>query len=92
MYAQKIKKAWSHKLYFSTDLTLDAHTVLKHYRSRFQIEFLYRDAKQHTGLEDVQARSENKLDFTSIYRFLPSISLKLHIGCLLKKIKDLHSQ
>ena len=59
----KNKKAWSHKLYFSTDLTLNAHAVLKHYRSRFQIEFLYRDAKQHTGLEDLQARSENKLDF-----------------------------
>jgi hypothetical protein len=24
---------------------------------------LYRDAKQHTGLSDCQARSENKLDF-----------------------------
>ena len=33
------------------------------YRSRFQIEFLYRDAKQHGGLEDCQARSKNKLDF-----------------------------
>ena len=32
-------------------------------RSRFQIEFLYRDAKQHTGLNHCQARSENKLHF-----------------------------
>jgi hypothetical protein len=30
---------------------------------RFQIEFLYRDAKQFTGLNDCEARSENKLDF-----------------------------
>ncbi len=59
----KNKKDWSYKLYFSTDLSLDAQTILKYYRNRFQIEFLYRDAKQHTGLEDVQARSENKLDF-----------------------------
>jgi hypothetical protein len=30
---------------------------------RFQIEFLLRDAKQHSGLEDCQARSKNKLAF-----------------------------
>jgi len=36
---------------------------LLYYRSRFQIEFLYRDGKQHTGLNDSQARSENKLHF-----------------------------
>ena len=29
----------------------------------FQIEFLIRDAKQHAGLEDCQARIENKLYF-----------------------------
>ncbi len=37
--------------------------IVRYYRSRFQIEFLYRDAKQHTGLNDCQARSKNKLDF-----------------------------
>lgn len=37
--------------------------ILKYYKSRFQIEFLYRDGKQHTGLNDYQARSKNKLDF-----------------------------
>lgn len=52
-----------HKLYFSTDVDLDAADILKYYRSRFQIEFVYRDGKQHTGLNDCQARSENKLDF-----------------------------
>lgn len=29
----------------------------------FQIEFIYRDAKQHCGLIHCQARSQNKLDF-----------------------------
>jgi len=53
----------THKLYFSTDINMDASEILQFYRSRFQIEFLYRDAKQHTGLNDCQARSENKLDF-----------------------------
>ena len=29
------------------------------YRLRFQIEFMVRDAKQHCGIEEFQARSEN---------------------------------
>ena len=49
------------KLYFSTDVSMDPNDVLLYYRSRFQIEFLYRDGKQHTGMNDSQARSENKL-------------------------------
>jgi hypothetical protein len=53
----------TYKLYFSTATQMDAALILKYYKSRFQIEFLYRDAKQHTGLNDCQARSENKLHF-----------------------------
>ncbi len=51
------------KLYFSTDMDMDPKDVLLYYHSRFQIEFLYRDGKQHTGLNDSQARSEHKLHF-----------------------------
>jgi hypothetical protein len=53
----------THKIYFTTDLEMDAEDIIKYYRSRFQIEFLYRDGKQHTGLEHSQARSTNKLHF-----------------------------
>jgi hypothetical protein len=53
----------THKIYFSTDLEMETSDIIKYYRSRFQIEFLYRDGKQHTGLEHSQARSGNKLDF-----------------------------
>lgn len=53
----------SHKLYFSTDINMSASDILKFYQSRFQIEFLYRDGKQHTGLTHCQARSESKLHF-----------------------------
>jgi hypothetical protein len=56
-------KEKARKLYFSTDLKMDGMKVVSYYRSRFQIEFLYRDAKQHCGLEDCQARSHNKLYF-----------------------------
>ena len=33
------------------------------YRSRFQIEFAFRDVKQHLGLNDCQARSQDKRHF-----------------------------
>ena len=44
-----------------TDTTLKAMTMCKYYGLRFQVEFLIRDAKQHTGLEDCMARDKNKL-------------------------------
>ena len=42
---------------------MDAPKIVRYYRSRFQIEFAYRDANQHYGLTHCQARSENKLHF-----------------------------
>jgi hypothetical protein len=48
---------------FSTDVALDALTLYRDDKARFQIEFLFRDAKQFTGLTDCQARSQAKLDF-----------------------------
>ena len=56
-------KITSTKLYFSTDLNLSAWYIVKYYKLRFQIEFIYRDANQSTGLEHCQARSEEKLYF-----------------------------
>jgi len=50
-------------LLFSTDLELDPIQLYRAYKSRFQIEFIFRDAKQFTGLTDCQARDEQKLDF-----------------------------
>ena len=51
------------KLFFSTDLKQAGEKIVRYYQARFQIEFLYRDAKQFTGLNNCQARSKNKLDF-----------------------------
>ena len=48
---------------FSTDLNLEGRLIYQYYKGRFQIEFLYRDAKQYCGLNHCQARSENKLHF-----------------------------
>lgn len=48
---------------FSTDCELPARTIYDYYRLRFQIEFLFRDAKQFTGLNDCQARDKAALHF-----------------------------
>jgi len=37
---------------FSSDLTLSYEKIIDYYSLRFQIEFNFRDAKQHWGLED----------------------------------------
>src|SRR5712692_2480163 len=47
----------------STDPELNGHKLLDLYAARFQIEFLFRDSKQFTGLRDCQARAEAALDF-----------------------------
>ena len=50
-------------LLFSTDLTLAAEDIYRYYTARFQIEFVFRDAKQFTGLADFQTRSEDRIAF-----------------------------
>jgi len=47
----------------STDPELNGHKLLDLYAARFQIEFLFRDSKQFTGLLDCQARAAAALDF-----------------------------
>jgi hypothetical protein len=47
----------------STDPELNGHKLIDLYAARFQIEFLFRDSKQFTGLLDCQARAEAALDF-----------------------------
>ncbi len=47
----------------SSDASISGQEILLAYHSRFQIELLYRDAKQHTGLTHCQARSEAKIHF-----------------------------
>ncbi|MDX1462967.1 MAG: transposase [Marinirhabdus sp.] len=53
----------SYVVIFSTDLTMSAETIYRYYTSRFQIEFIFRDAKQFTGLTHCQARGQESLDF-----------------------------
>lgn len=50
-------------LFFSTDLALDARTIYELYTSRFQIEFVIRDAKSFAGLQDCQSRNQQRLHY-----------------------------
>ena len=51
------------KILFSTDTGMTASGIFLIYHSRFQIEFLYRDAKQNTGLEHWQSTDSDRLSF-----------------------------
>jgi len=60
--------------FLSTDTELQGAKITGYYQLRFQIEFLIRDAKQHAGLEECQARSEIKL-YNHFNMALMSVSL-----------------
>ena len=50
-------------LLYSRDTQLAPTRLVRLYRARFPIEFVFRDAKQHLGLHDGQARAQAKLHF-----------------------------
>ena len=54
---------WRYALLFSTDTELEALTIYRYYKARFQVEFIFRDAKQFTGLTDGQMRDPTRLQF-----------------------------
>lgn len=62
VYLQKAENA-GYEVLLSTDRKLNGEKIVQYYRLRFQIEFLIRDAKQYGGLEDCQARDEQKLHY-----------------------------
>ena len=48
---------------FSSDVALDPTVLYQAYCARFQIEFIFRDAKQFTGFTGCQDRDAQTLDF-----------------------------
>lgn len=62
-YIDTDKKRQTRQVFFSTDLTMPAKDVFDIYRTRFQLEFVYRDAKQFTGLTHCQARNKEAISF-----------------------------
>ncbi len=50
-------------IYYCSDKEVGGLKAYQYYRLRYQIEFLFRDAKGHLGLEDSPSRQENAIDF-----------------------------
>ncbi len=48
-------------LYFSTNTSRDSIDIVRYYKARFQMELIFRDDKQFTGLDNFQARSVEKI-------------------------------
>lgn len=62
-FLDEMGKVVRYKIFFSTALEAQASLIFEYYRLRFHIEFLFRDAKQFTGLTHCQAISQNKIYF-----------------------------
>ena len=68
----------SHVLLFSSDLTLDAETLMDYYSLRFQLEFNFRDAKQYWGLEDFMNVNKTPVNnAANLSMFTVNVSAKL---------------
>ena len=65
----------SHVILFSTDHDLGWEALVDYYRLRFQIEFNFRDAKQHWGLEDFMVtKAEAVLNAANLSLFMVNVS------------------
>lgn len=64
------KGKMGYALLSSTNTQQDPLEIYHYYSLRFAIEFLFRDAKSHLGLQHCQAREENKLCFHFNFVFL----------------------
>ena len=75
------KKTQERKVFFSSDTSMSAKDIMDIYRSLFQIEYLYRDAKQFAGLTHCQSWKRESLDFAfnmllssiNVARFFPEL-------------------
>ncbi len=75
----------THVVLFSTDLLLSYEKIIDYYSLRFQIEFVFRDAKQYWGMEDFMNIKETPIynwanlstfmvNFTHGLRLKPSLN------------------
>jgi hypothetical protein len=68
----------AHVVLFSSDLDLPYELVIDYYRLRFQIEFNFRDAKQHWGLEDFMVVNETPVyNSANLAMFMVNVSQAL---------------
>ena len=71
-------KQKSHVFFFSSDLDLDAETLIEYYSLRFQIEFNFRDAKQFWGLDDfINVKQIPVNNAANLSMFMVNVAAKL---------------
>ena len=67
-----------HVVLFSSDLELSYDLLIDYYQLRFQIEFNFRDAKQHWGLEDFMVVNETPVyNSANLAMFMVNVSQAL---------------
>jgi putative transposase len=72
------KEKIGHAILFDSDEKLGWEKLIEYYRLRFQIEFNFRDAKQHFGLEDFMNTTENGVENAANISFMMvNLSAKL---------------
>jgi putative transposase len=77
---------------FSTDLALEWDKLIDYYRLRFQIEFNFRDAKQHWGLEDFMAvKKQSVFNSANLSLFMVNVSQAMLILLNQDSILDMKS-
>jgi putative transposase len=70
-----------HVVLFSSDLELSALTLIDYYGLRFQIEFEFRDAKQHFGLGDFMCvKQRSVVNAVGLSFFVGNLSSHLLVG------------
>lgn len=73
----------AHVVLFSSDLDLSYDLVIAYYQLRFQIEFNFRDAKQHWGLEDFMVVHERPVyNSANLALFMVNVS-----QCLMRPMR-----
>jgi len=83
----------SHIILFSTDRALNWEALVDYYRLRFQIEFNFRDAKQHWGLEDFMVTKERAvLNAANLSLFMVNLSKAMMLDSGESSILDLKAR
>ena len=62
---------------------MSAIEIIECYKARFQIEFCFRDAKQHTGLEDCQSTKKDAIEYhiNASFTALNLLKLEDRLAC-----------
>jgi len=88
-YNTKTKRVSNINL-FTTDLDLGYEKIIDYYSLRFQIEFIFRDAKQEWGLEDFMNRKEKAVhNWANLSVFMVNIAHGLRKDERLKEMSIL---